>query len=182
MEAASALVAADAAAPFVEMGIGGISSAKTIGESRSNRRFQRNMSNTAHQRAVKDLRKAGLNPILAAMKGGASTPGGSAATIANPAQGLSQNVSKIGRLKEEIKNLQANTNLSSAQALKAQQETKTGQALMNQILTQTKGTAFENVEKQLDATVIQELDNKDPKSTGGALRFLRFLRNSLFGK
>ena len=46
------------------------------------------MSSTAYQRAVEDMKKAGLNPILAYANGGASTPGGSAGTISGASMGL----------------------------------------------------------------------------------------------
>ena len=41
------------------------------------RRYAERMSNTSYRRAVRDMRLAGINPILAARTGGASTPSAS---------------------------------------------------------------------------------------------------------
>lgn len=50
-------------------------------EAEKQRKWQEYMSNTSYQRAMEDMRKAGLNPILAYMQGGASTPVGSSGSI-----------------------------------------------------------------------------------------------------
>lgn len=65
-------------------------------ESAKNRQFQEYMSSTAHQREVEDLRKAGLNPILSASHGGASTPSGSTASQQNPFSGAGEQIHKAG--------------------------------------------------------------------------------------
>lgn len=70
--------------------------------------WEQDMSNSAYQRAQADMKKAGINPILAASQGGASTPSGSMAQIPSGGLGLSQGTnSAIGSLQAGMQMKQA---------------------------------------------------------------------------
>lgn len=91
-------------------------------EARRNRRFQRRMRATQYQTATKDMRKAGLNPILAYRQGGAGNLSGAVAAKQESTvpKGLGRDLvnsaTSAARTAQEIKNLKASEGQSLSQS------------------------------------------------------------------
>ena len=98
--------------------------------------FQERMSNSAYQRAVRDMRLAGLNPILAAKTSGASTPGGAKAEVQDA---IGKGASSAFNAYQMARQTNSNIDLQSAQGTAANASAAQSQAQAN--LTSAK--AFE---------------------------------------
>lgn len=87
------------------LGINRMNNAFNAEEAAKQRSWEEYMSNTEIQRRMADLQAAGINPALAISGGGASTPGGYAATSSGNAQMKAMDYSPFAKLSLDLGHL-----------------------------------------------------------------------------
>lgn len=89
---------------------------EAIDNSREQMAFQERMSSTAYQRAMQDMKLAGLNPILAYKQGGASSPAGSQAPVQEVLGKSASSALEARRLHKEIESADSVISVNKSQA------------------------------------------------------------------
>ncbi|QXP08523.1 MAG: DNA pilot protein [Arizlama microvirus] len=161
-------------------------------EAAKNRDFQRGMRETQYQTAVGDMRKAGLNPMLAYQQGGAGTPQGSTAQagglrpMANEQQAGITNAMTVAQLKNinaqtEVANktadkIAAEIPMTVANTGRIGQETTNLKTGLEKLTEEVKNVRMDTLNKEEQVTLTraqQQLVNVQKELTRGNITYVQ---------
>lgn len=153
----------------MNMNIAEKNNAASQANAREQMAFQEKMSSTAYQRSTKDMKAAGINPMVAYQQGGASSPGGAAGTVQGAKMEAAHMENAVGKgvstaieaatLAKEIKAASINNKLGEAST-----EAKTTEAQLNVNSAKTQKATAERINAEIPAI---EAEAKARKAKAG---------------
>lgn len=159
----------------IQAGEGLAASAANVAIAERQMRFQERMSSTAHQREVKDLLAAGLNPILSSKYGGSSTPSGASANI-QPTS-AAQAYLNASLAKQNIATAKSQENANSANAVATKNSMKVQNANAALTSAQAEAVRADTEKKKITGKFYKETGKIVNPTIEGAGKFLRDLWN-----
>ena len=144
---------------------------QNIALAREQMAFQERMSSTSYQRAVRDMRAAGINPMMAAGRGGASTPSGALTKVEDTITPALSTAKQAAMLKREMRIMDAQAEKIEAEGAEVRARTNayTGhwtqyggkvhwvpglwQEQLHQLQEVVRGARYDNVLREVDSMI-----------------------------
>jgi hypothetical protein len=137
-------------------GIGGlVQNDANAKQAEANRAFQEQMSNTAYQRGMKDMKEAGLNPILAYQKGPASSPTGAPAVAMNAGEAFVNGYNNSARTAADVPKAISETGKNVAGSALLGQELENAKLMGDQIRATTAKTMADTTKTNVDTRAVE---------------------------